>query len=210
MKRGNRDGPVQRPPKAGHTVSIDIGFGDGTSPGGYKYCLFLVDLATRYTWTYGLSDLTGDRITDALWRYFVDARGFPRQLRCDFDRRFLHGSAGKLLRAHGVQIGASPPHPQSQNGAVERNWNTAVEMGRAFLAESGLPKRYWFWAVRASTIRMNMLPVKAGLCTDNEGEFKDLTDDNAPTANRTYTSPFLGFGNLAQVNPTVSPTPTPP
>jgi hypothetical protein len=57
---------------------------------------------------------------------------------------------------------------------------------------------------------MNMLPVKAGLCTDNEGEFKDLTDDNAPTANRTYTSPFLGFGNLAQVNPTVSPTPTPP
>jgi hypothetical protein len=96
-----------------------------------------------------------------------------------FDRRFLHGSISKLLRAHGVRIGASPPHRQSQNGAVERNWNTAVEMGRAFLAESGLPKRYWFWAVREVTIRMNMLPVKAGLCTDDEGEFKDLT--YAPT-----------------------------
>jgi hypothetical protein len=33
-----------------HTLGIDIDFGDGTSPGGSKYCPFLVDLATRYTW----------------------------------------------------------------------------------------------------------------------------------------------------------------
>jgi hypothetical protein len=153
-----------------------------------------------------LSDLTGDSITGALWRYFVDAGGFPRRLQCDFDRRFLHGSVGQLLRAHGVRIGASPPHRQSQNGAVERNWNTAVEMGRAYLAKAGLPKRYWFWAVREATIRMNMLPVKARICTDDEGAFNDLP----PTANRTGTPPFLEFGILAQVDKTPPPNPAPP
>jgi transposase InsO family protein len=206
MKRGNRGGPAQCQTKAGHTVGVNIGFDDGTSPGGYKYCLFLVDLATRYTWTYGLSDLTGDSITDALWQYFVDAGGFPHRLRCDFDRRFRHGLVSQLLCAHGVRIGASPPHRQLQNGAVKRNWNTAVEMGPAYLTKAGLLKRYWFWAVREATICMNMLPVKAGICTGDEGAFNDLP----PTANRTGTPPFLEFGNLAQVGKTAPPNPTPP
>jgi hypothetical protein len=37
MKRGTRGGPVTRPPRALHTVpvGIDIGYGDGKSPGGY-------------------------------------------------------------------------------------------------------------------------------------------------------------------------------
>jgi hypothetical protein len=180
MKRGACGGPVTRPPRALHTVGIDIGYGDGKSPGGYQYCLFLVDLATRYTWTYGLSDLLGDTIIDAFWRFFVDAGGFPKRLRCDFDRRFLAGSAGRLLRSHGVRIGASPPHRQSQSGAVERNWNTAVEMARAFLAEAGLPRRYWFWAVREATIRMNMLPVKSGPSLDDEGAFQAIPQRTLP------------------------------
>jgi hypothetical protein len=70
----------------------------------------------------------------------------------------------------------------------------------------GLPKRYWFWAVREATICMNMLPVKAGICTDDEGAFNDLP----PTANRTGTPPFLEFGNLAQIDKTAPPNPTPP
>jgi transposase InsO family protein len=157
MKRGARGGPITCSPHALHMVGIDIGYGDGKSPGGYQYCLFLVDLTTRYTWTYSLTDLSGDTIIDALWCFFVDAGGFPWRLCCDFDCRFLAGSVGRLLRSHGLRIGASPPHRQSQNGAVERNWNTAVEMARAFLAEAGLPKQYWFCTVGEATMCMNML-----------------------------------------------------
>ncbi len=79
MKRGARGGPIPRPLHALHTVGVNIGYGDGKSPGGYQYCLFLVDLATRYTWTYSLTDLSGDTIINALWRFFVDAGGFPRR-----------------------------------------------------------------------------------------------------------------------------------
>ena len=182
INRGARGGPVTRPPRARHTIGADIGYGEGVGPGGFKYCLFLVDLATRYTWVYGLTDLSGECITDALWRFFVDAGGFPKRFRCDFDRRFLHGKVGRLLRSHGVKIGASPPHRQSQNGAVERHWNTAVEMGRAFLAEANLPKRYWFWAVREASIRMNMLPVKSGPALDDAAEFQNIPEDDDPSS----------------------------
>jgi hypothetical protein len=210
MKRGVGGGPVTRPPRALHTVGIDIGYGDGKSPGGYQYCLFLVDLVTCYTWTYGLSDLSGDTIIDALWRFFVDAGGFPKRLHCDFDRRFLAGSVGCLLRSHGVHIGASPPQQQSQNGAVERNWNTAVEMACVFLTEAGLPRRYWFWAVREATVRMNMLPVKAGPSLDDEGAFQAIPYEDAEHA--TYVAvasrgQTLTFGGLAG---TTSPAERPP
>jgi transposase InsO family protein len=212
MKRGARGGPVTRPPRALHTVGIDIGYRDGKSPGGYQYFLFMADLATRYSWTYGLADLSGDTIIDALWRFFVDAGGFPRRLCCDFDRRFLAGSVSRLLWSHGVRIGASPPHRQSQNGAVERNWNTAVEMARSFLAEAGLPRRYWFWAVREATVRMNMLPVKTGPSLDDEGAFQAIPSEDAEqatyaaVASRGHT---LTFGRFAgAIVPAERPTPS--
>ena len=201
INRGARGGPVPRPPRARHTIGADIGFGEGSGPGGYKYCLFLVDLATRYTWVYGLSDLSGDSIADALWRFFVDAGGFPTRFRCDFDRRFLQGKVGRLLRSHGVKIGASPPHRQSQNGAVERHWNTAVEMGRAFLAEANLPKRYWFWAVREASIRMNMLPVRSGPASDEEMGFLDHPLEEVEEDHATVQA------NLATTAPSTRPRP---
>jgi hypothetical protein len=183
INRGSRGGPVTKPPCARHTINANIGYGEGVGPGGYKYCLFLVNLATRYTWVFGLTDLSGDCVVDAMRRFFVGAGGFPRRFRCDFDRCFLHGKVGQLLCSHGVKIGASPPYRHSQNGAIERNWNTAVEMGRSFLAKANLPKRYWFWAVREASIRMNMLPVKSGPATDGNMEFldgpKDLPPDGA-------------------------------
>jgi hypothetical protein len=137
-------------------------------------------LRLRYTWTYGLADLSGDTIIDALWHFLIDACGFPQQLCCNFDWRFLASSVGQLLWSHGVPIvGASPPHWQSYNGAVEHNWNTAVEIAQAFLAEDGLPRHYWFWAVREATVHMNMLPMKAGPSLDYEGAFQAIPSKDA-------------------------------
>jgi hypothetical protein len=52
-------------------------------------------------------------------------------------------------------------------------------MARAFLAEAGLPKRYWFWAVREATMHMNMLPVKAGPSLDDKGAFQAIPSAEA-------------------------------
>ena len=74
----NRHGKLlSRPRHSLHTVGMDIGYGKGTSPGGHKYALTLVDLATRHTWVYGLRTKGADSIIDALWSFFIDARGSP-------------------------------------------------------------------------------------------------------------------------------------
>ena len=54
---------------------MDIGYGDGTSPGGFKYNLLLVDRTTCKTWVYGLCDMNGSTIADAIWSFFIDAGG---------------------------------------------------------------------------------------------------------------------------------------
>jgi hypothetical protein len=47
ISHNNHGKLLQRPPTALHTVRMDIGYGEGTSPGGYKYALTLVDYATH-------------------------------------------------------------------------------------------------------------------------------------------------------------------
>jgi hypothetical protein len=58
---------------------MDIGYGDGKSPGGFTHVLVLVDLSTRYGWTYSLKNTSGTSIVDALWQFFIDAGGFPKR-----------------------------------------------------------------------------------------------------------------------------------
>jgi hypothetical protein len=160
LQRG-RHGKLLTPPKAAlGVVGMDIGYGEGVSPGGYRYCLMLVDRKTRKTWVYGLPDMGGNSLCDALWRFFIDAGGFLRQIQSDFDPKFVGGQVACLLRAHFIRLRASPPNRQSQNGLVESHWRVACGMARGLLAEAQLPKRYWFWAIREAVLRMNLLPVQ--------------------------------------------------
>jgi hypothetical protein len=109
IARNNHDKLLQRPPKSLHTVGMDIGYGEGTSPGGYKYVLTLVDFATRYTWTYGLKNKTAKSVIDALWSFFVDAGGIPSRIRCDFDSSFVKGKVHAFLKVQRIQITSAPP-----------------------------------------------------------------------------------------------------
>jgi hypothetical protein len=139
---------------------MDIGYGTGTSPGGHKFALTLVDFCTRHTWTYGLKSKTAESVIEALWCSFIDAGDMPKCICCDFDASFVKGKVYKFLTQHQIKVTASPPHRQSQNGLVERHWQTAVRMARALLVEAQLPRCYWFWALREAVIRMNAMPCR--------------------------------------------------
>ena len=65
IKRGARGGKISPVTTANHTIGVDIGYGDGTSPGGYKYCLILTCLSTKLTWVYGLTDLRPQGINNS-------------------------------------------------------------------------------------------------------------------------------------------------
>ena len=143
-------------------VGMDIGYGSGISPGGYNYCLTLVDSATRMVFSYGLTRLTGGDLQDAFWRFLIDAGGIPKVVQCDFDSRFLGGRMAAFLQSLRIKVRSAAPRRQSSNGLVERTWRTGVRMARSFLAEAKLPRIYWYWALREAFHRMNLLPVQVG------------------------------------------------
>ena len=111
IKRGPSGSALPRPTSALHRVGVDIGFGDGVSPGGFRYCLMLVDQYSRKTWCYGLKDLASPSIIAVFWRFFVDSGGIPRILQCDFDQKFLGGPTNKLLTSKGIRVNSAPPLP---------------------------------------------------------------------------------------------------
>ena len=151
IKRGrsrNKAGSVDTPLGV---VGMDIGYGVPGGPGGHKYVLVLVDKCTTHTWTYGMHGTSGTDIQEALWKFFIEAGGFPTTIQCDFDPRFVGGRAIKLLRSHGCRVRAAPPGRQSQNGLVERRWQILEGMARALLKSANLPKRFWYWVVREAS-----------------------------------------------------------
>jgi transposase InsO family protein len=119
---------LPRPKRYLDSVHMDIGYGDCIGIGGFRYVLVLVDRCTRYCWVYGLTSITGASIVSALEEFALDAGSLPRCLYTDFDKRLIAGSARKWLATKQCRVVAAPSNRQNQNGLVERNWRTMVQM----------------------------------------------------------------------------------
>ena len=79
-------------------------------------------------------------VCEALWKFFIEAGGFPKTIQSDFNPRLIGGKADALLPTHGTRIRAAPPYRQDKNGLVERRWASLTKMARWFLTEAKLPK----------------------------------------------------------------------
>eukprot|EP00804_Cyclotella_cryptica_P026709 CCRYP_007942-RA/>CCRYP_007942-RA protein AED:0.35 eAED:0.34 QI:0/0/0/0.66/0.5/0.33/3/0/1904 len=143
-------------------VHMDIVFGDCLSLGGYKYALLLVDVATRYSWIFGLQSLTGTAITDALDSFASEAGSVPRTFHADFDKNLIGGAALRWIHSHQSRVKAAPASRQSSNGLVEATWKTIVKMARAYLTEKQMNCEFWFYAVKHATRMMNYIPGRMG------------------------------------------------
>ena len=151
--------PVPIPPTFGAVWHVDIGFGPSKAIGGARYCLFFVDRATRFKYVFPLKDLTSD-LSNAM-RQFITAVGRPNigELHTDFDEKIIGGPVRTLLNEHSIPILAAPPRRQSQNGLVERHWQTIVKMARNWLKAALLPSNFWWFAInRAVEVSNTILP----------------------------------------------------
>ena len=138
---------------------MDIGYREETAYGGSKYVLVLVDQCTSNSFVYGMQGSSGADVCEALWKFFIDAGGFPKTIQCDFDPCLIGGKAAWLLRSHGTRVRAAPPRRQDKNGLVERRWQSLTKMARSFLAEAKLPKKFLFWAIHKANLRLNILSI---------------------------------------------------
>ena len=87
-----------------------------------------------------------------IYGIFIDAGGFPKTIRCDFDPRLIGGKAAALLCSHGTRVRVAPPGRQDKNGIVERRWKSLTKMACSFLAEAKFLKKFWYWAIREANL----------------------------------------------------------
>lgn len=158
-KRGKRFRKGTQATAPLEVVGMDIGYGDGVSVGGSKYVLVLVDQCTIETFVCRMKGSSGGDVCEALWKFFIDAGGFPKILQCNFNPQLIRGRAAVLLKSHGTCLRAAPPGRQDFNGLIERKWQSLTVIARSFLAGAKLPKKFRFWAIRKAALHSNILPI---------------------------------------------------
>ena len=140
------------------TWNIDIGFGPCTAIGGIKYTLLAVNKKTRQKLIYGLTNLK-DSLLTAIQRFITQCGTTPTLIRTDFDKKLIGGKVRKVFDDNNINVEASPPYRQHQNGLVERHWQTIVSMTRNWLQSALLPSKYWFFGVKRACEVLNMMPI---------------------------------------------------
>ena len=142
-----------------HTVHMDIGYGSDIAIDNVRYCLFLIDRATRQKYTYPLSDLAGTTITNQLEQFITDIGITPSRILTDCDPKLLNGAVMDFARQNKITLTGAPKGRQNQNGLAERNWYTCVRMARSWLSAAGLPPKFWYFAIKRAAEISNYFPV---------------------------------------------------
>ena len=103
-----------------------------------------MDQCITNSFVYGMHGSSGADVCEALWKFFIDAGGFPKTLQTDFDTRLIGGKAAALLQSHGTRIRTAPTHHQDKNGLVKQKLQSLTKMARSFLTTAKLPKNFCF------------------------------------------------------------------
>jgi transposase InsO family protein len=154
--------PLTKRHKYLEKVHLDIVFGDCVALGGYRYAIILVDVATRFTWVFGLTSLSSTDIIEALLAFRAAAGGLPKCFHSDFDKKLMGGRALHWILDNKSNIKAAPARRQSSNGLVERTWQTLVHMARSYITEKQVGREFWYWAVRHAAMMLNQVPGRLG------------------------------------------------
>lgn len=81
-----------------------------------------------------------------------------KTFRTDNGTEFMDDRVKQFLLNNGIEHELSCPYAPEQNGYIERENRTLVELGRSMLAAKGLPKILWEFAVKTACYLLNITP----------------------------------------------------
>lgn len=81
-------------------------------------------------------------------------------IRCDNGTEYCNKFFKEYCRDHGIHISLVDPYAPQLNGCAERNNRTIVEGAGALFIQSGLPIRFWPYAVETACYILNRSIVK--------------------------------------------------
>ncbi|KAJ9553092.1 hypothetical protein OSB04_017137 [Centaurea solstitialis] len=129
----------------------------------FRYFLLFVDDCTRMTWTYFLTNKS--EVFDKFSMFYnMIKTQFKRDiqiLRSDNGGEFVNTSMKVFCQKRGIIHQTSCSHTPEQNGVAERKNRILLEITRALLIESKVPRSFWPEALATATYLINRLPTKA-------------------------------------------------
>ena len=151
------------------SILLELIHGDLCGPfaletlGGSKYFLLLVDDCTRMLW---VSLLKQKLQTFKVFKSFKAQAEREKELkliclRTDNGGEFTSKEFISFCIAHEIQRHFSTPYTPQQNGVVERNNRTILDMTHAMLKNKNLPKVFWGEVVSTAIYLLNRAPTKS-------------------------------------------------
>ncbi|GJV18139.1 retrovirus-related pol polyprotein from transposon TNT 1-94 [Tanacetum coccineum] len=126
---------------------------------GKRYILVIVDDYSRYTWTLFLrsKDETPKVLKDFLTMIQRNLQAPVISVRTDRGTEFLNKTLNAFFNEEGIKHQISTPRTPEQNGVVERQNRTLVEVARMMLSASKLPLFFWAEVIATACYTQNRL-----------------------------------------------------
>ncbi|KAL0366821.1 UNVERIFIED_CONTAM: Retrovirus-related Pol polyprotein from transposon RE1 [Sesamum radiatum] len=127
---------------------------------GCNYFLTVVDDISHATWIFLLKYKSQVHHTLATFFTMVKTQfeTSVKRVRSDNGSEFVNTQCKSLFSSLGIIHQTSCVYTHKQNGVVERKHKHILEIARALLFQSHLPKRFWGEAVLTATYILNRLP----------------------------------------------------
>ncbi|GJY26944.1 putative ribonuclease H-like domain-containing protein [Tanacetum coccineum] len=127
---------------------------------GKKYILVIVDDYSIYTWTHFLrsKDETLEVLKDFLKMIQRNIQAQVITVRIDRGTEFLNKTLHAYFKEEGIKHQTSTPRTLEQNGVVERQNRTFVEVVQMMLSASKLPLFFWLKQLQSPvTLKTDLL-----------------------------------------------------
>ena len=128
----------------------------------FRFFVVFFDDCTRMTWVYFLKSKS-EVIDKFIMFYAMIQTQFQKDIqisRSDNGGEFVNTPMKHFLETKGIIHQTTCPHTPEQNGVAERKNRLLLEMTRALLIESRVPKSFWPEALATATYLINRLPTR--------------------------------------------------
>lgn len=117
-----------------------------------EYVLVVVDPHSGYRWDARLAtkDEAAAKIVEIIGNAQTQLECKVKRLYADGGTEFVNYAVKKYCSDHGMELHYPPARTQQLNGVAERGVRTCKEATRTLMLASGLPRRFWYQAVRHS------------------------------------------------------------
>lgn len=153
--------PKERSDSSRAKVPLERVFTDVAGPiepqsiDGDNYVIAFVDDYSGMVFHYFMKNKSG--ATEALQKFICDVSsvGKIKTIRSDNGGEYVADTFNKVMRDQGIKHEYTAPHTPQQCGVAERSWRSTFNTARCMLADSGLPKYLWPYAVATSGYTRN-------------------------------------------------------